>query len=137
MTSFILDTLAYSETLKAGGFSEQQAATQARALAEILDRRIDEGCEADLARSAGSSSLSDLQRKNLIIEDKKFAPKKLKLFNFNRLPHQVRQAARVAPERQARHRLTWPPSCGTARERRDPALERCTPSCDRERRPWC
>ena len=41
-----------------------------------------------------ASSLSDLQRKNLIIEDKKFAPKKLKLFNFNRLPHQVRQAAR-------------------------------------------
>ncbi|WP_295612611.1 hypothetical protein, partial [uncultured Lamprocystis sp.] len=34
-----------------------------------------------------------MQRKNLIIEDKKFAPKKLKLFNFNRLPHQVRQAA--------------------------------------------
>jgi hypothetical protein len=25
----------------------------------------------------------------------KFAPKKLKLFNFNRLPHQVRQAARA------------------------------------------
>lgn len=31
---------AYSETLKAGGFSEQQANTQARALAEILDRQI-------------------------------------------------------------------------------------------------
>ena len=40
MTTFILDTLAYSETLKAGGFSEQQAATQARALAEILDRQM-------------------------------------------------------------------------------------------------
>jgi len=40
MTSFILDTLAYSETLKAGGFSEQQAVTQARALAEILDRQM-------------------------------------------------------------------------------------------------
>ena len=40
MTTFILDTLAYSETLKAGGFSEQQATTQARALAEILDRQM-------------------------------------------------------------------------------------------------
>ncbi|WP_295448062.1 hypothetical protein [uncultured Thiodictyon sp.] len=40
MTTFVLDTLAYSETLKAGGFSEQQAATQARALAEILDRQM-------------------------------------------------------------------------------------------------
>ena len=40
MTTFILDTLAYSETLKAGGFSEQQAKTQARALAEILDRQM-------------------------------------------------------------------------------------------------
>ena len=40
MSTFILDTLAYSETLKAGGFSEQQANTQARALAEILDRQI-------------------------------------------------------------------------------------------------
>jgi hypothetical protein len=40
VTTFILDTLAYSETLRAGGFSEQQAATQARALAEILDRQM-------------------------------------------------------------------------------------------------
>ncbi len=40
MATFILDTLAYSDTLKAGGFSEQQAATQARALAEILDRQM-------------------------------------------------------------------------------------------------
>lgn len=40
MTTFILDTLAYSETLKAGGYTEQQATTQARALAEILDRQM-------------------------------------------------------------------------------------------------
>lgn len=39
MASFILDTLAYADTLKAGGFSPQQAETQARALAEILDRQ--------------------------------------------------------------------------------------------------
>ena len=47
MTTFILDTLAYTETLKAGGFSEQQAATQARALAEILDRQMATKTEVD------------------------------------------------------------------------------------------
>ncbi len=40
MTTFILDTLAYADTLKAGGFSPQQAETQARALADILDRQM-------------------------------------------------------------------------------------------------
>ena len=40
MASFILDTLAYADTLKAGGFSPQQAETQARALAENLDRQM-------------------------------------------------------------------------------------------------
>jgi len=40
MTTFILDTLAYTDTLKAGGFSPQQAETQSRALAEILDRQM-------------------------------------------------------------------------------------------------
>ena len=40
MTTFILDTLAYADALKAGGFSAQQAETQARALAEILDRQM-------------------------------------------------------------------------------------------------
>ncbi len=47
MTTFILDTLAYTETLKAGGFSEQQATTQARALAEILDRQMATKIEVD------------------------------------------------------------------------------------------
>jgi hypothetical protein len=40
MSTFILDTLAYTDTLKAGGFSPQQAETQSRALAEILDRQM-------------------------------------------------------------------------------------------------
>jgi hypothetical protein len=47
MTTFILDTLAYTETLRAGGFSEQQAATQARALADILDRQMATKAEMD------------------------------------------------------------------------------------------
>ncbi len=47
MTTFILDTLAYTETLRAGGFSEQQAVTQARALAEILDRQMATKAEMD------------------------------------------------------------------------------------------
>ena len=33
MTTFILDTLAYADTIEAGEFSAQQAETQARALA--------------------------------------------------------------------------------------------------------
>jgi hypothetical protein len=40
MSRFILDTLAYPDNLKAGGFSPQQAETQARAPAEILDRQM-------------------------------------------------------------------------------------------------
>ena len=40
MSTFVLDTLAYADTLKAGGFSPQQAETQSRALAEILDRQM-------------------------------------------------------------------------------------------------
>jgi multidrug resistance efflux pump len=41
MSTFILDTLAYADTLKAGGFTPQQAETQARALAEILNRMME------------------------------------------------------------------------------------------------
>ena len=40
MATIVLDTLAYAEKLKSGGFSEQQAATQAHALAEIIDRQM-------------------------------------------------------------------------------------------------
>ena len=40
MSTFILDTLDYATKLKAGGFSEQQAETQARALADILDKQM-------------------------------------------------------------------------------------------------
>lgn len=40
MSTFILDTLEYATKLKAGGFSEQQAETQARALADILDQQM-------------------------------------------------------------------------------------------------
>jgi hypothetical protein len=47
MTTFVLDTLAYAETLKAGGFNEQQAATQARALAEIIDRQMSTKAEVE------------------------------------------------------------------------------------------
>jgi len=39
MTTFILDTLNYANILKAGGYTEQQAETSARALAEVLDKQ--------------------------------------------------------------------------------------------------
>lgn len=40
MTAIVLDTLEYASKLKAGGFNEQQAETQARALAEVLERQM-------------------------------------------------------------------------------------------------
>ena len=40
MAAIILDTLAFANKLKAGGFSEQQAQTQAEAIAEIVERQL-------------------------------------------------------------------------------------------------
>ena len=40
MSTIVLDTLEYASKLKAGGFNEQQAETQARALAEVLERQM-------------------------------------------------------------------------------------------------
>ena len=40
MTTVALDTLDFANKLKAGGFSEQQAETQARALADVLEKQI-------------------------------------------------------------------------------------------------
>ena len=40
MSSIILDTLDYATKLKAGGFTEQQAETQARAIAEIVEKQL-------------------------------------------------------------------------------------------------
>jgi len=39
MTTFVLDTLNYANMLKAGGYTEQQAETSARALADVLDKQ--------------------------------------------------------------------------------------------------
>ncbi len=38
MNAIILDTLEFATKLKAGGFIEQQAETQARAIAEIVEK---------------------------------------------------------------------------------------------------
>lgn len=40
MTTFVLDTLDYATKLKAGGFTEQQAETSARLLAEVLEQQV-------------------------------------------------------------------------------------------------
>jgi hypothetical protein len=39
MTTFILDTLEYATRLKAGGYTEQQAETSARALADVFEKQ--------------------------------------------------------------------------------------------------
>ncbi|MGZ8216546.1 coiled-coil domain-containing protein [Methylomagnum sp.] len=40
MSAIILDTLAYAKKLRSAGFSDQQAETQAEALAEVVDRQL-------------------------------------------------------------------------------------------------
>lgn len=40
MTTIVLDTLDYANKLKAGGFTDQQAETQARALADVLEHQV-------------------------------------------------------------------------------------------------
>jgi hypothetical protein len=40
MSTIVLDTLEYATKLKAGGFTDQQAETQARALAEVVEKQL-------------------------------------------------------------------------------------------------
>jgi len=40
MSTIILDTLEFANKLKAGGFTDQQAETQARAIAEIVEKQL-------------------------------------------------------------------------------------------------
>lgn len=40
MATIVLDTLEFSTKLRAGGFTEQQAETQARALAEVVEKQL-------------------------------------------------------------------------------------------------
>lgn len=40
MSAIILDTLEYAAKLKAGGFTDQQAETQARALADVVEKQL-------------------------------------------------------------------------------------------------
>ncbi|NJM11068.1 MAG: hypothetical protein HC889_03425 [Synechococcaceae cyanobacterium SM1_2_3] len=40
MSTIVLDTLDYATKLKAGGFTDQQAETQARALAEVVEKQL-------------------------------------------------------------------------------------------------
>ena len=60
MSTIILDTLEFATKLKAGGFTEQQAETQARAIAEIVEKQLAtrqdvEAWEADLKRDIQES----------------------------------------------------------------------------------
>ena len=60
MNAIILDTLEFANKLKAGGFTDQQAETQARAIAEIVEKQLAtkhdmEIREADLKRDIQES----------------------------------------------------------------------------------
>jgi len=60
MSTIILDTLDFANKLKAGGFTDQQAETQARAIAEIVEKQLAtkhdvEARDADLKRDIHDS----------------------------------------------------------------------------------
>ena len=40
MSAIVMDTLEFATKLKAGGFTEQQAETQARALADVVEKQL-------------------------------------------------------------------------------------------------
>lgn len=40
MTTIVLDTLDFTTRLKAGGFTEQQAETQARVMADLVEKQL-------------------------------------------------------------------------------------------------
>lgn len=60
MTTIVLDTLEFTTRLKAGGFSEQQAETQARVIADLVEKQLAtrqdvEAHEADIKRDIHES----------------------------------------------------------------------------------
>lgn len=57
--TIVLDTLDYAEKLKAGGFTEQQASTQARALAKIIERQMT--AEADARKNSLRRDIESLR----------------------------------------------------------------------------
>lgn len=40
MSAIVMDTLEFATKLKAGGFTEQQAETQARAIADVVEKQL-------------------------------------------------------------------------------------------------
>jgi hypothetical protein len=52
VSTIILDTLEFATKLKAGGFTEQQAETQARAIAEIVEKQLATKRDTSFPRSA-------------------------------------------------------------------------------------
>jgi hypothetical protein len=68
MSTIVLDTLEYASKLKAGGFNEQQAETQARALAEVLERQMATKAEVseheNLLRRTSPKSNATFERPN-------------------------------------------------------------------------
>jgi hypothetical protein len=77
MSTIILDTLEFATKLKAGGFTEQQAETQARAIAEIVEKQLAtrqdiEAREAELLRDIHESeSRLEIRLKELEVSLKK------------------------------------------------------------------
>jgi len=62
MSTIVLDTLEYATKLKAGGFSEQQAETQARALADVLERQMATKAEVSEHENLLRPDIAGIQR---------------------------------------------------------------------------
>ena len=77
MSAIVLDTLEFAAKLKAGGFTEQQAEAQARAIAEVVEKQLAtrqdmEAREAELKRDiAESENLLEVKIEALRVELKR------------------------------------------------------------------
>jgi len=62
MTAILFDTLEFAAKLKAGGFTEQQAETQARAMADIVEKQLNTKQEIQEQESRIEYRIIELKR---------------------------------------------------------------------------
>jgi hypothetical protein len=62
MTAILFDTLEFAAKLKAGGFTEQQAETQARAMADIVEKQLNTRQEIQEHENRIESQIIELKR---------------------------------------------------------------------------
>lgn len=63
MSTIILDTLEFARKLKAGGFTEQQAETQARAIAELMEKQLVDKGQMENSRLSLQRDITDSENR--------------------------------------------------------------------------